>query len=441
MTSDTPTADRDRTAARGCPVLPLTSTTNTADPQAVYRRLREEWGNVARVELEPGVNAWLVMGWQELLAITTHEHIYSHDSRNWKDLQDGVVDPDAGIMQLMQYRDNVIGNDLHEHRRLRRPLDDAMAAIDQRQLRRTVETACAELIAGFADDGRADLLTDYASAVPLLAFGNLLGLDNADAHEVRRNLIAVAASQDDSAAAEQRLVGMLFGLLNARRAEPADDLATLFAEHPDLHDDSEILQALFAMITAGNETAITWIAQTLRVMLTDDRFAARMRGGRLGVDDALDEVLWADPPIANFPGRYALRDTVLGGRRIAKGDALIMCMTGANADPRIHPGGSPVEPGNHSHLAWGAGPHACPSQVPARIIVRTAVETVLHLLHGVRLAIPADEVRFNPSPWMRCPTSLPVTFNPTAAHTTPVPPAARKRPIGPLVRVPRRSKP
>lgn len=407
----------DRTDVGGCPIRPLQSATTTPDPQAVYRRMREEWGNVARVELEPGVNAWLVMGWDELRIITSHEHVYSHDSRNWKDLQDGVVAPDSALMPMMGYRDNVIGNDLDEHRRLRRPLDDAMAATDQRRMRRSVQATCTELIAGFADDGHADLVADYATVVPMLAIGKLVGLDSAGGHELRRTLIAVVSSQEDSQEANQRLERILTDLVQSRRAAPAEDLTTMFVQHADLHDDSEILQAVVAMITAGNETSITWIAQTLRVMLTDDRFAARMRGGRLGVDDALDEVLWADPPIANMPARYALRDTVLGGHRIARGDALIMGMTGANADPRIHTDDDRLESGNRSHMAWGAGPHACPARIPARIIARTAVETALYLLRGVRLTIDANDVTVNPGPWMRCPTSLPVTFNPTAIPT------------------------
>src|SRR3546814_18465331 len=67
-------------------------------------------------------------------------------------------------------------------------------------------------------------------------------------------------------------------------------------------------------LSAGNETVTAWISHTLRLMLTDPRFAARLHGGRLGVDDALDAALWRDPPMNNMPARYALRDPELGGR-------------------------------------------------------------------------------------------------------------------------------
>ncbi|WP_069813933.1 cytochrome P450 [Streptomyces sp. TP-A0874] len=404
----------------GCPahaspdgrLLPLSAATGCPDPQAVYRRLREEWGNVARVELEPGVPAWLVMGYQELLTITRQEQLFSRDARNWRDLAEGVVSPDSGLLPMMAWRANVIGADGTEHRRLRLPLVDGVRQIDQRQVRRLVQAQCAELIAGFTDRGRADLVTEYAQVVPLLAIGALFGLNTSEGHELLAALRALFGSADDSQAGNRQFEEILAAVLEERRATPSSDLTSAFLAHPDLRDDAEILQSMVVMISAGNETTTTWIAHTLRLMLTDQRFAGRLHGGRLGVDDALDEVLWRDPPMANMPARYALRDTELGGRRIRRGDVLILGLAAANDDPRIHRGDSFAEEvGNRAHLAFSAGPHVCPAQLPARLITRTAVETALRLLSDLRLTIPAEDVAWLPSPWTRCPASLPVTFS------------------------------
>jgi hypothetical protein len=137
----------DRVAAPpGCPahaapsteeLTPLISATGAPDHRVVYRRLRAEQGPVARVELEPGVGAWLVMGYRELLTITRDERTFVHDARNWKDLQDGVVAPDSGLLPMMAWRANVIGADGDTHRRLRAPLDEGVAHIDQRAMRRS----------------------------------------------------------------------------------------------------------------------------------------------------------------------------------------------------------------------------------------------------------------------------------------------------------------
>jgi cytochrome P450 len=189
-------------------------------------------------------------------------------------------------------------------------------------------------------------------------------------------------------------------------------MASVLVRHPNLKNDEERIQALFLLFSCASQNTMAWTASTLQLMLTDERFSGQLRGGRLGIDDALDEVLWRETPIASIPARYATRDTVLGGQAIRQGDALLLGFGPANADPQIHSDDRWSELGNRSHLAWGAGPHACPAEVPTRVIVRTAVETALHRLPDVRLAVPAGEIRRFPSPISRCPASLPVTFTP-----------------------------
>jgi cytochrome P450 len=413
-----PSSSEPGSRSSGCPrpgggeVLPLSSATGAASPREVYRELRARWGNVAEVELAPGVRAWLVLGYRELLTITRQEQIYSRDARNWRDLNDGVVSPQSGLLPMMAWRANVFGADGAEHRRLRQPLDDGLARIDQRRTRRQVESVCTELIAGFSQRGRTDLVKEYTTIVPLLSIASLFGLNSDEGQELRRALIALFGSAADSQDGNRHFEEILLDALRQRQREPTDDLTTSFINHPNLRSEEECLQSMAAMISAGTEGVNAWTSLALRLMLTDPRFAARMHGGRLGVDDALDEALWRDPPMNNQPARYALCDTELGGRLIRRGDALILGIAAANDDPAIRPDDSAGEPGNRSHLAFSAGPHVCPAQVPARLITRTAVNTVLHLLPDMALGIRADEVAWHPSPWTRVPVSLPVRFSP-----------------------------
>jgi cytochrome P450 len=393
-------------------LTPLTATTNCADPQAAYRELQERWGLVAPVELEPGIHAWLVMGHHELCQVVRNEQLFSRDPNNWRLFSDGVVAPDSGLGPMMFPRDNAYFADGEKHRRLRGPLDDGLDGLDEHRMARFIRATCTDLIRDLEGQGKADLVADYAAVVPMLTVAGFFGIGREQGHELRAALIALFSSAEDSQPAALNLERILSGTMNARRTVPTDDLTTTFLRHHNLRNDFEIQQSMVLMISAGYETTTTWIAQTLRLMLTDPRFAGRMRGGRLGIDDALDEVLWRDPPMSNMPARYALVDCELGSAPISTGDALIMGLASANNDPRVHTNDSWLEVGNRSHLAWSAGPHACPAQRPGRMITRIAVDTALHRLHDVSLAIPADEVMLLPSPWTRCPASLPVRFTP-----------------------------
>ncbi|MER6402017.1 cytochrome P450 [Streptomyces viridosporus] len=403
----------------GCPAhahhgtgpVPLAAVVGSPDPRAVYRELREKWGSVAEVELEPGVSAWLVMGYREMLTITRQEQLYSRDARNWRDLNEGIVSPHSGLLPMMGWRANVIGADGPEHRRLRKPLDDGIARMDQRRVRREVEALCTELIAAFSERGSADLVNEYATIVPMLSLASLFGLDSVEGRELLDALIALFGSADDSQAGNRTFEQILLDTVRERRRNPTDDMTTVFINHPNLRNEAERLQSIVVMISAGNETVTAWISHTLRLMLTDPRFAARLHGGQLGVDDALDEALWRDPPMNNMPARYALHDTELGGRPIRRGDCLILGLAAANDDPEVRQDGPDEGWGNRSHLAFSAGPHMCPAQVPARLITRTAVQTALHLLPDMRLAVPADELTWRPSPWTRVPVALPTVFS------------------------------
>lgn len=395
-------------------LMPLSATTASTDPQAVYRELQERWGLVAPVELDPGIHAWLVMGHHEVCQVVRNEQFFSCDSNNWRLLREGLVPIEASVAPMMLPRDSAFFADGDRHRRMRAPIEDAIGSLDEHRLSRFVRSTCAEQIRSFADAGEADLVADYAAVVSILTVAGLFGISRENQPSLRMALIAMFSTVSDSQTAGMEVERILGETIAARHTAPSDDLMTLFLRHPSMQGEMEVAEAAVLMMGAGYETTTNWIAQTLRLMLSDPRFAGQLRGGRLGLDDALDEVLWREPPMANMPARFALVDCELGGQPVQRGDALILGVAAANADPRVHTGDHWLEVGNRAHLAWSAGPHACPAQRTGRMIARIAVETALHQLPDVALAIPADEVTSLPSPWTRCPSALPVRFTPAA---------------------------
>ncbi|MGK5558879.1 cytochrome P450, partial [Actinomadura kijaniata] len=374
-------------------LLPLAQV--TADPDQALPRLWSRHGPVAPVSLTPDVPAWLVMGYEELLQITRQEHRFSRNAAHWRLVADGTVGPDHPLGPMMLPRPNVIGCDGAEHQRLRRPLEDVIAAVDHRWLRRTVQQICTRLITTATAHSQAelDLVADYAAAVPLLALGELIGLDPAQSGELLESMHLLFSSGPRAQEGNRRYEALLTALLNGRSRRPGTDLTSALLDHPDLHNHSEVLQTLVVLTTAGNHTSISWIAATMQLMLTDARFRQRLSGGRLAIDTALDETLARRPPMINMPARYALAACELGGRTITQGDALILGLAGAAYDPRVRtPGWWERQP--HAHLAWSAGPHTCPARDVARTIAGTAIATALQLLPGLRLTLPPEQITY-----------------------------------------------
>lgn len=405
---------------------PLYGAAVAEDPHGLYARLRERHGQVAPIELEPGVEAWLVLGYGELLELTRNEGLFSKDSRHWRVPAEGRLAADSRLLPMTAWRPTLLNLDGAEHQRLRAAVSDTLAQIDHHQLRETTEAAANGLIDGWGPDGTADLIAQYARTLPLLVFTQLLGLPAQAGPRLIELISHLVDSGAQSVRANAEFQAILVDLVRRRRAAPSADLTSWLLAHPAALTDEEAVHHLVVMMIAGNETSINWIGNTLRLLLTDRRFRTTITGGRLTVSDALEEVLWRDPPTQNFPGRWATADTVLGGQRIAAGDMLVLGLAAANADPAVL-GATPAAPGalggNRAHLAWGAGEHVCPAQQPARIIVETAVETLLHRLPDLQLAVPAQDLTWRPSPWSRALTALPVLYS---AFTPPRPPAPER---------------
>lgn len=388
----------------------LSEVNSGADPQAAYAQLRKQWGDVAPVELEPGVPAWLVMGYHEILQVSRNaRRQFTRNSDHWR-YAEVLKNPHSTLAAIMSPLEHAYYADGEKHRRLRAPLDEGLAALDEHKMGRATQAICREVIAKFADRGEADLIAQYAVLVPMLSVASWFGLGIEEGGKLTQAVIWAYSHGENSQKGLEILTDVLTNLMVSRRKEPTDDLATAFVNHHGLQTDEEISNTIMLVFMAGYQASIAWIAQTLRVILTDPRFGNRLRGGRLGLEDALDEVLWRRSPAANLPAGYALTDTEVGGKAIRKGDALILSYAAANVDPRVHGDDPWLETGNRAHLSYGVGPHVCPAQRPGRLIARIAVETVLTQLHSLKLAIPAEEITTIPSMWAVCPASLPVRF-------------------------------
>ncbi|MEJ8655301.1 cytochrome P450 [Streptomyces sp. MS1.AVA.4] len=388
----------------------------------LYEELRRTHGPVAPVTVAPGITAWLVLGHRELLRLTREEQDFSHDPRHWSLLREGRVPADSPILPFVGWRPALLFADGQQHRRMRAAVSDALAGINGHELRRGVRVAAERLIASFADRREADLVPHYARKLPMQVITGLLGLDDRTGQRLVHAIAGMVVANADSANASRRMNAILLALIDEKRSRPGDDVTSALLHHPARLTDEEVLHNLVVMFVAGNQTTVNWIATTLRILLCDPAFRSSLTGGHLSVDDALDLVLWRFPPTQNFPARYATRDLTFGGQSIKAGDMLVLGLAAANADPSVlPPGGSPVA-GNRSHLAFGAGPHTCPAQDPARLITRTAVDTIRHRLPDLELAVEESELAWISSPWSKGLAALPVRF------TDPQLPLAQRHP-------------
>ena len=389
------------------------------DPAAYYRALREMHGPVAPVLLDGGVPAWLVLDYREVHHVAANPELFARDPRRWHAFD--RIPANWPLLPFVAPTSSVVFTEGAEHRRRSDAIAEVLAGVDQFELRLSTERAADAAIDRFAGAGRAELTAEYAELVPLRVMAGLFGLGEDEITGLEQDAAGPRDSGRDGATAHDRTRAAMEALLERARRDPAAgaDLPRRLLAHPAGLSDEEIVEDLMLLMSSGRRPTADWIGNTLRLMLTDDRFAITLSGGRRSVAQALTEVLWTDTPTQNVIGRWATRDTQLAGRHIRRGDCLVLGLAAANADPQVCPaatgaGFTSGATGNQAHLSFGHGAHGCPAPAPelAQIMATAAVEVLLDRLPDLAPAVATEELKWRPSLWQRGPAALPVVFTP-----------------------------
>ncbi|MFF4113034.1 cytochrome P450 [Streptomyces sp. NPDC001714] len=396
--------------------VPLGGPRFQTEPARLYREMRRDHGAVTPVVLDGDVPAWLVVGYRELHQVTGDPVLFSRDSDLWN-RWDTIPDDWPLLPMIGRKQPSILYTVGERHRERAGMISDALEAVDPFELRGHAERFADELIDGLCTSGEADLIGQYAMLLPVRVLARLYGFPDEDGPGLVTALNDMIDGRERAIAGQQHLATSMAQLLADRKADPADDVVSRMLQDKSGFTDEEIMQDLMVMMAAGHQPTADWIGNSLRLMLTDDRFAASLFGGRNSVAEAMNEVLWEDTPSQNIAGRWASRDTQLGGRRIRAGDLLILGLQGANSDPQVRTDASALTGGNNAHFSFGHGEHRCPfpAQEVAEVVARTGIEVVLDRLPDIDLAVPAESLTRRPSPWLRGLTELPVRFTPVPA--------------------------
>lgn len=389
--------------------VPLYGPRFAGDTDELYREMRREHGPVVPVVLEGGDPAWLVIGYREAHRVLTDGRLFARDPYRCHGAD--YVPPQAvGYLPgLLMFLDGEV------HTRRVGAVTAALAEVDQFRLRSDGERFADRLIDSFATAGEAELMTEYAYRMPVLVVGGMLGLPESALLGVAEDMKTMSDGREDAVDAFGRFVATMTALLKSKRAEPGPDVTSRLLASSAGVTDQELIQDLLVVVSGSQDNTANWIGNTLRLLLTDDRFALTLSGGRRSIGQALNEVLWEDAPVKTAPGRWATRDTELGGRTIRAGDVVLVGLAGANTDPRVRPAVHGGAAGNHAHLAFSTGEHGCPHPAPelAEVMAQTAIEVLLDRLPDVRLAIPESELEWRPAFHVRGLSTLPVRFTPS----------------------------
>lgn len=352
------------------------------DPFPTYRALREH----APVKRMPDGSLFLTR-WADLDRVYRDTRVFSSDKKV-------EFAPKYGDTPLYAHHTtSLVFNDPPLHTRVRRLIMGALSPRAIAGMEPALVTLVDSLLDAMEERGEADLIEDFAAAIPVEVIGNLLGVPREERGPLRGWSLAILGALEPVVTPEMAARGnaavtefldYLRTLVACRRAAPGapatDVLTRLIQGEADGErlTEEELLHNCIFLLNAGHETTTNLIGNGLQALLDWPAEKRRLLQNPDLIRTAVEEFLRFESS-NQLGNRLAVADTEIGGVPVAAGTQITLCIGAANRDPAQFPDPERLDVGRtpNRHLAFGGGAHQCAGLSLARLEGRIAISRFL----------------------------------------------------------------
>jgi hypothetical protein len=288
---------------------------------------------------------------------------------------------------------SLVFNDPPLHTRVRKLIVGALTPKAIARMEPALVGLVDRLLDRMAEKGEADLIEDFAAAIPVEVIGNLLAVPQADRGPLRGWSLAILGALEPVLTPEQEARGnravtefltYLDDLVADRRRHPGDpavDVLTRLIQGEgdgERLDQMELLHNCIFILNAGHETTTNLIGNGLYALMEWPEERARLIGQPELIEIAVEEFLRFESS-NQFGNRRVIEATEIGGVSMPAGTLLTLGIGAANRDPAhfADPDRLDVARRPNRHLAFGGGPHLCVGLSLARLEGRIAIARFL----------------------------------------------------------------
>ncbi len=288
---------------------------------------------------------------------------------------------------------SLVFNDPPLHTRVRSMLSPAFTPRALRELEPALVALIERLLDAAEEKGHFDLISDYASAIPIEVVGNMLGVPHADRGPLREWSLAILGALEPVTPpqvvergknAVAAFADYLANLIDERRKKPdqyaVDVMARLIASSPngDKLRDVELIHNCIFILNAGHETTTNLIGNGIAALFENPDAFGKLKTDPDLIDTAVEEFLRFESS-NQLGNRRVTRDTIVGGIEMPEGTYIHLCIGAANRDPAQFPDPEllDIERRPNRHLAFVAGAHACAGMSLARLESRIAIKRLV----------------------------------------------------------------
>lgn len=272
----------------------------------------------------------------------------------------------------------ILDSDPPMHTQLRAVMSEVISPRNMRALRAGFQQFATELVDRLLDLREFDAITDLAEVFPLRAFGDAVGVPRAGRAQ---NLLAHGAMNFAQFGPEDERYQHYMDAGQhtidwvtencARENLAADGLGAKIWAHAEAGrvDDEDAAVLVRALLSAGLDTTVIAIGNTLRSLLENPAEWQMVHADPRNVRFAIDEAFRYEAPFQSF-FRTTSRDLEFGGLRLAEDSKLLVFPGAANRDERRWGTDADryrVDRDASGHLTFGMGIHQCVGQPVSRL--------------------------------------------------------------------------
>ena len=329
----------------------------------VYRRLRDEFP----VWADPAGRFHALSRYADVLAAT----------RDWETFSS------TGKLEATYAKPTMNSFDPPRHTQLRALISRAFTPRRISDLEPQIRSIAVSLLEAFVPEGRADAIAQYASLLPSMVIGRLIGLPD-ELVPVCRELTDEHMRHTDPSQAvgpTQRAYAIFAPLYEERRRSPRDDLLTALIQAEidgERLTEDELLAFGWLLLVGGNDTTTNLIGNGLELFARDPDTRRQLVEDPTLIGIAVEEVLRYASPTFSLP-RTAMRDVEVHGVTIPAGARVNLLWSSANLDEREFPDPErfDIHRNPTRHLALGHGVHYCLGAALAKLEARIAWHELL----------------------------------------------------------------
>jgi cholest-4-en-3-one 26-monooxygenase len=387
-------------------------------PHDYFRTLRREdpvhW-NETKFQVERnGRGFWDITRYEDVKMMSRNPGLFSswEGGTNIFELQGDDLHGSRSMMLNMDPPQHVKYRRLVAHNFTPRMIEKLEAHI--RELAR-------EIVDGIVERGSCDFVHDVAALLPMKTIMEIVGVpeeDQARLFELSNQLVGFDDPEVQGSFDEGRMAAAEVAMYGSKLRDlvsecPMNNLASALY-HGKV--DGESLDALqynyffLMLMVAGNETTRTMTAHGMRLLMEHPGERQKLVQDPSLIPNAIEEFLRYNPPVMYFR-RTLTDDFELRGKKLAKGDKVVLWYPSANRDEDMFadPDRFDVTRNIPEHVGLGIGEHYCLGASFARTQLRSIFTELLTRVPDME---PAGPIRYLASNFIHGIKEMPVRYTP-----------------------------